>query len=313
MSSSVSVSGVVAAGSAPLAIPGGVPGGGGVSGGVPGGGRGGAGVTVIEPRRGWQAVGLGKLWAHRDLLYFLAARDIQVRYKQTALGAFWAVLQPFVMMVVLSVFFGRVFDMSQKTSVPYPVFVYAGLLPWMFFAAAVTASTNSLVTNANMLRKVYFPRIAVPVAAVGAPLLDYAVSFSVLLGLMGWYGVVPTGQLLVLPVCVLITVVAALGVGVLLSGLTVSYRDFRYVVPFMIQVWFFVTPVIWPVSVVPERYHWLLRLNPMGGTIEAFRASVLGEVIDYGALGVSASVAVVSLVVGLVYFARVERRFADVV
>ncbi len=275
--------------------------------------RGAAGVTVIEPRRGWRSLGLAKLWRHRDLLYFLAVRDIQVRYKQTALGAIWAVLQPFVMMVVLSVFFGRVFDMSEKTAVPYPIFVYAGLLPWMFFAAAVSASTNSLITNANMLRKVYFPRLTVPVAAVGAPLLDYAVSFSVLLGLMGWYGFAPTGQMILMPLCVLITIVAALGVGILLSGLTVSYRDFRYVVPFMIQVWFFVTPVIWPVSVVAEKYHWLLALNPMGGTIEAFRASILGNAVDYGGLAVSGGISVAFLVGGLVYFARVERRFADVV
>lgn len=271
---------------------------------------------TLRPRRGMQSIELAKLWRFRELLWFLALRDIKVRYKQTALGALWAVVQPFVMMVVLSTFLGRVIDinMEDKTSgVPYPIFLYAGLLPWTFFAAAVTASTNSLVSNAHMLRKAYFPRLLMPLSSIGVPLIDYAVSFSVLLGLMGWYHVMPTSSLLLLPVLVLISVVATLGVGVALSGLTVSYRDFRYVVPFMLQVWFFATPVIWPVTIVSEKYHWFLRLNPMGGTIEAFRASVLGTPIDYGALGISAAVAVLTLVVGLAYFSVAEKKFADVV
>ena len=200
-------------------------------------------VLVLRPGRGWQIIQISKLWCSRELLAFLAWRDIKVRYKQTSLGVLWAVLQPFVMMVVLSIFFGRVIDinMEDKTSgIPYPIFLYAGLLPWIFFSAAVTASTNSLVSNANMLRKVYFPRLIMPLSSVGVPLMDYMVAFGVLLGLMGWYEVVPTSQLLLLPLFVLVTIVAALGVGIGLSGLTVSYRDFRYVVPFMLQVWFFV-------------------------------------------------------------------------
>ncbi len=270
--------------------------------------------TVLRPKRGWQLWGLSKLWRFRELMAFLAMRDIKVRYKQTALGAIWAVLQPFLMMVVLSAFFGRVIDMEDKTSgIPYPIFLYAGLLPWMFFSAAVTASTNSLISNANLLRKVYFPRLIMPLSAVGAPLLDYLVAFTVLLGLMGWYQVAPTMQLLLLPAFVLVTIIAALGVGIGLSGLTVSYRDVRYVVPFMLQVWFFITPVIWPVTIVSEQYHWLLRLNPMGGTIEAFRAAVLGTPIDAAALAVSASVAILALLLGLTYFSYAERRFADVV
>lgn len=273
-------------------------------------------ALVLRPGRGWQIIQLAKLWRSRELLAFLAWRDIKVRYKQTSLGALWAVLQPFVMMVVLSIFFGRVIDinMQDKTSgIPYPIFLYAGLLPWTFFSAAVTASTNSLVSNANMLRKVYFPRLIMPLSSVGVPLMDYMVAFGVLMGLMGWYGVVPTSQLLLLPLFVLVTVVAALGVGIGLSGLTVSYRDFRYVVPFMLQVWFFVTPVIWPVTIVSEQYHWLLRLNPMGGTIEAFRAAVLGTPIDVGALLISTGVAFLTLFVGLAYFGFAEKRFADVV
>lgn len=273
-------------------------------------------AVVLRPGRSWQLIQLGKLWRFRELLAFLAWRDIKVRYKQTSLGALWAVLQPFVMMVVLNLFFGRVFDinMEDKTSgIPYPIFLYAGLLPWTFFAAAVTASTNSLVSNANMLRKVYFPRLIMPLSSVGAPLMDYMVAFGVLLGLMGWYGVIPTAQLLLLPLFVLVTIVAALGVGIGLSGLTVSYRDFRYVVPFMLQVWFFITPVIWPVTIVSEEYHWLLRLNPMSGTIEAFRAAVLGTTIDVGALMISTGVAFLALFLGLGYFGYAERRFADVV
>ncbi len=273
-------------------------------------------AVVLGPRRGLQSLGLLSLWRFRELLWFLALRDIKVRYKQTVLGAMWAVLQPFVMMVVLSIFFGRVIDMEmeQKThGIPYPIFIYAGLLPWMFFSTAVTASTNSLISNANMLRKVYFPRLTLPVASVGAPLVDYLAGFGVLLGLMVWYQVQPTPQLFLLPLFILATLVAVSGVGIGLAGITVSFRDFRYVVPFMLQVWFFVTPVIWPVTILPEHYHWMLRLNPMGGTIEAFRDAVLGLPINFGALGLSSGVAVISLIAGLAYFGWAERRFADVV
>ena len=269
--------------------------------------------TVIRPRRGWQPLGLAKLWRFRELAWSLAVRDVKVRYKQTVLGAAWAVIQPVTMMVVLTVFLGKGLGLESRTGgVAYPVFLYAGLLPWTFFAGAVTGSANSLVANANMLRKVYFPRLAVPVAAVGVPLLDYAVSSVVLLGLIWWYQVPVTASLLLVPVLAVLTVVAALGVGVGLSGLTVKYRDFRYVLPFLVQVWFFVTPVVWPVSIVPERYQWLLRLNPMGGTIEAFRAAVLGRAVDWPSLVLSALVAGATLVVGLFYFGQVERRFADV-
>ena len=222
-------------------------------------------VTVISPRSGWQWLDLVQLWSYRELFGFLALRDIQVRYKQTMLGALWAVIQPFVLMVVMSMFFGRVIDMEDKTGgVPYPIFLYAGLLPWTFFAAAVSASTNSMVNNANMLRKVYFPRLVIPLSSVGAPLLDYAVAFGVLLGLMLWYGVAPTMGMLLLPLLVAVTVIAALGVGIAMSGLTVRYRDFRYVAPFLLNVWFFVTPVIWPVKIVSPQYHWILRAQPDG-------------------------------------------------
>ncbi len=278
------------------------------------GARSASALTVIRPRCGWSWPDVTELWGYRELFGFLALRDVKVRYKQTALGALWAVIQPFVLMVVLSTFFGRVIDMEDKTGgVPYPIFLYAGLLPWTFFAAAVGTSTQSMVNHAAMLRKVYFPRLVLPLSSVGAPLLDYAVAFGVLLCLMGWYQVVPTVSILCLPLLVGVTVIAALGVGIGLSGLTVRYRDFRYVVPFLLHVWFFVTPVIWPVKIVSEQYHWLLCLNPMGGTIEAFRAVVLGQSIDWAALGLSTATALVCLMVGLAYFIRAERRFADVV
>ena len=271
-------------------------------------------ITVLAPRSGWHWVNLSELWSYRELFGFLTLRDVKVRYKQTVLGALWAVIQPFVLMVVLSAFFGRVIDLEDKTGgMPYPIFLYAGLLPWTFFAAAVTASTNSIVSNAHMLRKIYFPRLVIPVASVGAPLLDYAVAFMVLLGLMAWYGVAPTATILLLPLLVLVTIIAAMGVGIALSGLTVSYRDFRYVVPFMLNVWFFLTPVIWPVQIVSKQYRWLLRLNPMGGTIEAFRASVLGQPLDWAALGLSVTSALLILLIGLTYFTQAERRFADVI
>ena len=282
-------------------------------------------TTVLQPQRGWQPLELAKLWRYRDLLWFLGLRDIQVRYKQTALGAAWAVIQPLVTMVVLNVLFGKLMGLGAKTgATPYPVFLYAGLLPWTFFASTVTASSNSLVMNANMLRKVYFPRLIVPLASVGAPLVDYAVSFVVLLCMIAGYGALSgfgdtiyhvgvTWSMVLVPLLVGTTIVAALGVSLILASLSVRYRDFRYVVPFLVQIWFFLTPVIYPVSIVPADYQWLLALNPMSGTLEAFRGAVLGTTIDYAAWGISAAVAAGLLIVGLVQFARMERTFADIV
>jgi len=265
--------------------------------------------TVLQPRRRWSVSELAKLWRHRELLGFLALRDIKVRYKQTLLGAFWAVLQPVAMMVALTAL-RTIMGMGGKQ---IPVFIFAALLPWTFFSASVTASTNSLVTNAHMLRKIYFPRLIVPVAAVGAPMLDYTISFAVLAAMMWWFQVAFTWELLFLPLLIFSTVIAALGVGVMLSALTVKYRDFRYVVTLLVQLWFFATPVIYCVQEIPLRYQWMMMLNPMGGTIEAFRAVVLGTPIDFVAWAVSAQVAVLCLLLGLVYFHRAERKFADVV
>ena len=265
--------------------------------------------TVLRARRGWQPVALANLWRYRELLGFLSLRDIQVRYKQTVLGAAWAVLQPVAMMVALTAL-RTIMGMGGAT---VPVLIFAALLPWTFFAASVTASTNSLVANSHMLRKIYFPRLIIPLAAVGAPLLDYGVAFVVLAAMMWWFQVAFTWQLLLLPLLVVTTIVAALGVGVMLSALTVKYRDFRYVVTLLIQVWFFATPVIYCVAEIPEPYRWLMMLNPMGGTIAAFRAAVMGTPIDLVAWAVSAQVALLCLLLGVIYFGRAERQFADVV
>ena len=269
---------------------------------------------VLKPRSGWQMIDFPRMWQFRELLGMLAMRDVKVRYKQTVLGATWAIIQPVVMMIVMSLFFGRFAKMDQQVGdVPYPVFLYAALLPWTFFASAVSASTNSMISNAAMLRKIYFPRLIMPIAATGTPLVDYAMAFLVLLALMLWYGVTLNIQMLLLPVLVLLTVISALGVGLLLAAVTVRYRDFRYVVPFMIQIWFFATPVIYPNTMVPQNWQWILPLNPMGGTIGAFRACILNQAIDWQALAVSSVIALVSLFIGLVYFNQAQRQFADVV
>ncbi|MAE65753.1 MAG: phosphate ABC transporter permease [Phycisphaeraceae bacterium] len=271
-------------------------------------------LTVIRSRSGWSALNLRDLWRYRDLLLLWSTRDIRVRYKQTILGAGWAILQPLAMMVVFSIFFGRLMNVTDQVTPAYPVFVYAGLLPWLLFANSVTAASNSLVNNAQVLSKVYFPRLIMPIGSVGAPVVDFCVSFVVLLGLMLWYGLPFTWQLpALLPMLVVSVLITALGIGILMSALTVTYRDFRHVVPFMVHVWFFVTPVIYPVRIIPEQYQWLIHLNPMAGTISAFRAAVLAEPIDTTPWLISSGIGLVLLAIALRCFLRMERRFADVV
>ncbi|MAX24526.1 MAG: phosphate ABC transporter permease [Phycisphaeraceae bacterium] len=269
---------------------------------------------VLKPRKGLQMIDFARLWQFRELLGMLALRDVKVRYKQTALGAAWAIIQPVTMMVVMSLFFGRFAKMNEQVgSVPYPIFLYAALLPWTFFASSVTASTNSMVVNSRMLTKIFFPRLIVPFAATGTPLVDYAMAFIVLLALMVWYSVSLSWQLLLLPALVGLTIISAMGVGLILAAVTVRFRDFRYLVPFMIQVWFFITPVIYPNKMVPENWQWLIQLNPMCGIIEAFRASVLGTAINWSSLGMSTVVALVGMAIGLLYFNQAQRKFADVI
>lgn len=268
-------------------------------------------VVVIEPRRGWQTIGFPELWRYRELVYFFVWRDVKVRYKQTVIGAAWAILQPVSAMVIFSIIFGR-FAKIPSDGVPYPIFVYAGLLPWTLFANAVSQAGTSLVNQAHLLTKVYFPRLLVPTAAAGPGLVDFTLSFCVYGGLMLWYSHLPGISILLLPALVLLAVITALGTGYLLASLTVTYRDFRIVVPFMLQTWMFASPVVYPVTLVPERYQWLMALNPMSGVIGAFRSILLNHAIDWHALGLSTLVALTLFVFGLYNFRRVERRFADI-
>ena len=271
--------------------------------------------TIIRPTSGWRLVNLAEFWRYRELLYFLTWRDVKVRYKQTVLGALWAILQPVMTMIVFTIFFGRLggMDKNEHVTAAYPIFVYAALLPWQFFASSVTQGGQSLVSSANLIGKVYFPRLIIPVASVGAGLVDFAISFGVMLCLMVAYGVPFTMQLLALPLCVVATLISAVGVGTFLSALTVAFRDFRYVIPFMVQIWMFASPVAYPFEAIPEKWRLLYALNPMAGIISGYRSALLGEPFHWGPFGVSLLVATLMLVIGTFYFRRVERRFADIV
>jgi lipopolysaccharide transport system permease protein len=270
-------------------------------------------ITIIEPKKGWIPVNLREIWNYRELLHFLTKRDIKVRYKQTVLGGLWAIIQPVFTMVVFTLFFGRLAKMPSD-GIPYPIFVYAGLLPWTYFANALSASGNSLVGSANLITKVYFPRLIVPASASLAGLLDFFIAMLVMGAMMVYYHFIPNIGILLFPVLIGLTFLCAVGVGLWLSALNVQYRDIRYVIPFLIQLWMFVSPVIYPVSMVKEKYHWLLALNPMGGVIEAYRASLLGHLpIDWFLLGLSAAIIFIVFISGLYYFRRMEKTFADIV
>lgn len=262
---------------------------------------------------------LGDLWKYRELLYFLTWRDVKVRYKQTVLGAAWAVLQPFLTMVVFTIFFGRMAKVGSD-GLPYPIFSYAGLLPWIFFAQGLSQSSNSLVISSNLLKKIYFPRLVIPISSVLAPAVDLIIAFSVLLLMMVWYHISPNGTVVFLPFLALLAFATALGVGMWLSALNVQFRDIRYVVPFFVQLWLFCTPVIYPASrVIPllEKLGipgWLFGLNPMAGVVEGFRWCLLGSGTDPVPLILAGSVvAALLLISGAFYFRRMERTFADVV
>jgi lipopolysaccharide transport system permease protein len=269
-------------------------------------------VTIIQPQKGWRLLDLKELWAYRELLYVLTMRDIRVRYKQTVLGFAWAVIQPVMMMVVFSIFFGHLAQMPSD-GFPYPVFVYAALLPWNFFSNSITSSANSLIGSAQLVSKVYFPRLIIPLSSVGSGLVDFAIATTILLLLMIYYGASWTLNLLMAPVLVTELVLTALGVGTFLAALNVAYRDFRYLIPFMVQFWMFGTPVIYPASLVPQHWQWILYLNPMAGVIEGFRSTFLGRPFDAFALLVSLAIATILFSAGIAYFQKVERRFADVI
>lgn len=270
-------------------------------------------VVVIEPSRGWVALKLGELWHYRELLYFLVWRDVKVRYKQTALGATWAIIQPFFTMVVFSLFFGRLAKMPSD-GVPYPIFSYAALVPWTFFANGLSQSSNSLVGSANLITKVYFPRLTIPIATVLSGVVDFAIAFAVLLVLMMYFGIVPTLNLIWLPAFLLLALVTALGVGLWLSALNVEYRDVRYVVPFLTQFWLFATPIAYPSSLLQEPWRTVYGLNPMVGVVEGFRWALLGTKTAPGPIvAASSAMALVLLLGGAFYFRRMEKTFADIV
>jgi len=269
-------------------------------------------LLTIVPSRGWVALNLADIWAHRELLYFLTWRDIKIRYKQTALGALWAVIQPLFPMLIFTLFFGKLAKMPSD-GIPYSIFAYAGLLPWSYFAAAVGNSSNSVVGSSNLITRVYFPRMIIPASGVLAALVDFAIAFVLLGCLMAWHRVLPTPSILMLIPLVALVTLLALGFGMLLAGLTVKYRDFRYAMPFLIQLWMFATPVIYPASLVPVKWRWVLALNPLTGIIEGFRSSLFARAFDWGALVFSAGFTIFLLIYAAYSFRRQERIFADLI
>lgn len=268
-------------------------------------------VRVLRATRGWRVVDVRELFAARELLLVFIARDIRVRYRQTVLGALWAIVQPLMSMVVMSVVFGR-FARMPSDGLPYPVFVYAGMLPWTFFAASVARATGSMGSAAYLVSKVYFPRLVLPLSSVGAPLVDLAVALSVQIGLMIFYGVALTWQIVIAPVVVVGMVLCAVGVGTLFAGLAARFRDVGYVIPFALQVWMWASPVVYPPSIVPEAYRVLVFVNPMAGFIDAFRAAFLGRPIDVATLSAAFGISLAIFVIGALVFARTEKTLADV-
>jgi len=270
-------------------------------------------VVHIKPSPGWVSLNLRELWEYRELLYFLIWRDVKVRYKQTMLGIAWAIIQPFLTMVVFSLFFGRLAKIPSD-GVPYPIFSYAALVPWTFFANALTQCSNSLVGNRQLITKVYFPRIVVPIASALSGIVDFVLAFIVLLGMMLYYGIVPTANALALPLLWLLAFVTSLGVGLWLSALNVKFRDVRFVVPFIVQFWLFCTPIAYPSSLLQKPWRTLYGINPMVGVVEGFRWALLQtNTAPEPILAVSALVALALLVGGGIYFRRMEKTFADIV
>jgi lipopolysaccharide transport system permease protein len=278
-------------------------------------------TIILRPSRGWKALQLADLWRYRELVYFLIWRDIKVRYKQTALGAAWAILQPVLTMVVFTIFFGRIAKIPSD-GIPYPIFSYTALLPWGLFSKAISDAGHSMVVNRNIITKVYFPRLVIPLSSVLSGLMDFAIAFVVLIGMMFYYNYAPnsdyqihiTAAVLTLPFFVLLTLVTSLGVGLWLSALNVNYRDINYILPFLTQIWLFVTPIVYSSSSLSPEWQLVYALNPMAGVVNGFRWALLG-VNNFvpGSLIISTSVAIVLLVSGLIYFRQMEKTFADMI
>jgi lipopolysaccharide transport system permease protein len=269
-------------------------------------------VLIIRPPKKWAPVDLYELWTYRELLYSFTLRDIKIRYKQTALGFLWAIIQPLFMMVIFTIFFGGLAKIPSE-GIPYPLFSFAALLPWTLFAEGLTRSTTSMVSNANIMTKVYFPRLLMPVAGILSPLVDFAIAFVILILMMAYFGFVPTIAIIFLPAFILLALMTSLSVGLWLSALNVKYRDFQYTIPFLIQLWLFASPVVYPSSLLPEQFQLLYALNPMAGVIEGFRWALLGTAPPSGMILVSTIVVILLLTGGLYYFKRMEQYFADVV
>lgn len=272
-------------------------------------------ITYIRPRKGWIGIDWRELWYFRELFYTLTLRDMQVRYKQTVIGIAWVVVQPVLTMIVFSLFFGSLAKVPTDDGLPYPIFVYAALVPWQFFASGVTFSANSIVTNANMIKKIYFPRLIIPIAAILSRLVDFVLAFLVLLVMMLLFGIMPTVNLLIVPFLVLLVICTTLGMSLWLSALNVQFRDIRYVIPFLVQTLMFVSPVAYPMSLIEDDgLRILYSINPMVGVIEGFRWALLGtETLSGTSIAVGVLVALGLLVSGLWYFRRMEKTFADVV
>lgn len=269
-------------------------------------------IKIIEPSKGWGNFKIGELWAYRELLYFLVWRDIKIRYKQTVLGVAWAIVQPLFTMMVFSFFFGKLVKIPSN-DLPYPIFSYVALIPWTFFANGLSQTSNSLVNNANLISKVYFPRLIIPLSAVFSGLLDFVISMIVFLGIMPFFGIWPTLAIVWLFPLVLLMIAMSLGIGLWLSALNVQYRDVRYLAPFLTQLWLFITPVIYPSSLLSESWRALYGLNPMAGVVEGFRWALLGSSLPGSMVAVSMITAIFILVSGAYYFRQMERIFADIV
>jgi lipopolysaccharide transport system permease protein len=271
-------------------------------------------LVTIKPVKGWVPLNLKDLWHYRELVYFLTWRDLKVRYKQSVLGVLWAILKPFMNMVVFTIFFGQLAKIPSD-GIPYPIFSYTGLLPWGFFAAALDVSARSMLQSGNMVSKIYFPRIIVPLSSVFANLVDFLIAFTILIGMMIYYHIVPTINILWLPLFILLAMIAAIGVGLWFSALLVMYRDVNYLLPFISEIWKFISPVVYSATLIPEKWQWLYSINPMAGVVSGFRWALLGkpETISFASLAISGGISLVIFISGLYFFRRMERIFADMI
>lgn len=268
---------------------------------------------IIKPKKGWQLIDFKELREYRDLLYFLVTRDIKVRYKQTVLGGLWAIIQPFFSMIVFTLFFGMLAKVPSD-GVPYPIFNFSAMVAWTYFAGAITGAGESLIGSTNLISKVYFPRLIIPLTPVIAGLLDFSIAFIVLVGMMLYFHIYPTIMVLFLPLLIILMMLTASGVGMFLTALNIKYRDIRYTIPFLVQLWMFASPIVYPVSLVPKKYHLIYALNPMVGIIEGFRSALLGTVpFPIKMLLISALISVSLFIIGIFYFKQMERYFADII